>query len=85
MSEQMKAAIIRALITGLIAAATTALTTWSVTDDTKTIIIAAATAFLGPFITRGLGEGAYDTKRNLEGDVQPSDVGASPVASPVTP
>ena len=74
MSEQYKAALIRALITGVITSALTALSTWATTNEPKTIIIAAGTAFLTPFAARFVGEGAYDTQRAKIGDVKPSDV-----------
>ncbi len=34
------------------------------------------TAFLAPFLTRFGGEGFYDTRRDEQGNVKPSDVGA---------
>lgn len=76
MSEQFQAALRRALIIAVISAASTALSTWATTNDAKIIFIAAATAFLAPFIARFGGEGAYDTQRDKRGNVQPSDVGA---------
>jgi hypothetical protein len=82
MSAQFNAALIRALIIGLVSAATTALTTWSTTDDGKTIAIAAGTAFLAPFLARFGGEGSFDTHRAEAGDVRPGDVGARPAPAP---
>jgi hypothetical protein len=83
MSEQYKAALSRALIVGILSCLSTALTTWgSLTTsplshaDLKTLIVAAGTAFLAPFIARFAGEGTYDTKRAQSGDVKPGDVKA---------
>jgi hypothetical protein len=65
MNEPYKAAFVRALITGGLTGATTSLTTWATTSDAKTIFIAAATAFLTPFVARFGGEGRIDTQRVL--------------------
>jgi hypothetical protein len=77
-SDQYKGAFLRALIIGVLSGATTLLATWSTTGDTKTLVIAAGTAFLAPFITRFGAEGAYDTNRDRKGDVHPGDVTAVP-------
>jgi hypothetical protein len=74
MSEQLKAALIRALIVGLVSAASTALATWATTSEAKTILISTGTAFLAPFIARFGGEGTYDSRRAERGDVRESDV-----------
>ena len=79
------AAFLRALVVGILTGASTFLTTWSTTDDAKTIGIAVATAFLAPFLTRFGGEGAYDTNRDAKvtrdgtGVMNSTDVGFSVV------
>jgi hypothetical protein len=50
--------------------------------DSKTIIIAAGTAFLTTFLGRGLGEGAWDRRRDNEGQVRPYDVQGAPPPPP---
>ncbi len=63
MNEPYKAALVRALVTGGLTSATTSLSTWATTSNAKTIFIAAATAFLTPFVARFGGEGRIDTQR----------------------
>ncbi len=75
MSEQFKSALIRALIVGGLGALATLLATWATTDDASVILAAVAAAFLGSFLARFGGEGAWDTKRARDGDVHPADVG----------
>ncbi len=60
------AAFLRALVVGVLAGVSTFLATWATTDDAKTIGIAAATAFLAPFLARFGGEGTYDTNRDAK-------------------
>jgi len=85
MSEQLKAAIYRGLIIAIPTGILTTLTTWSQTDDAKTLVIAGATSFIGTFLARSGLEGAYDTKRDREGNVHAGDVGAHATPSPPTP
>lgn len=79
------AAFLRALVVGVLTGASTFLTTWSTTDDAKTIGIAVATAFLAPFLTRFGGEGAYDMNRDTKvtregaGVMNSTDVGFTAV------
>ena len=73
-------ALARALIVGVLSGVSTFLATWSTTNDAKTIGIAAATAFLAPFLARFGGEGTYDTNRDakmtaLGAPLKGSDVG----------
>ena len=83
-------AFIRALVVGFLSGVSTLLATWSTTDDAKTIGIAAAIAFLAPFLARFGGEGTYDTNRDAKiaaGSVnlKASDVGYSSLqAAPTT-
>src|SRR6476660_3942060 len=77
-------AFIRALVVSFLSGLSTFLATWSTTDVAKTIGIAAATAFLAPFLARFGGEGTYDTNRDTKitaGSVnmKTSDVGYSSV------
>jgi hypothetical protein len=78
MSAQYKAALTRALLVGLVSAASTALTTLTATGEVnaRVVLLTAAAAFLAPFAARFGGEGAYDTRRARTGNVQPGDVGA---------
>jgi hypothetical protein len=81
-SPQLQAAIFRGLIIAVPTAILTTLTTWSQTDDAKTLIIAGTTSLLSTFLLRSGLEGLYDTKRQNDGDVHPGDVGAQ--APPAT-
>jgi hypothetical protein len=76
MSEQLKAAMVRGLVIAVPTAVLTTLTTWSQTDDGKTLLIAGATSFISTFLARSGLEGAYDTQRDRQGKVHPADVGA---------
>ena len=78
MSEQYKAAAVRALLIASVSAASTALTTWATTNDPKMLFIAGGTAFLAPFAARLGIEGTYDSGRANRGDVRSSDVGVAP-------
>jgi hypothetical protein len=82
----MKAAIVRGLVIAIPTAILTLLTTWSTTSETKTLVIAAGTSFIGTFLARSGIEGLYDTNRNKTGDVHAGDVGATaaPAGQPVT-
>jgi hypothetical protein len=60
------AAFLRALFVGILSGVSTFLATWSTTDDAKAIGIAAATAFLAPFLARFGGEGTYDMNRDAK-------------------
>lgn len=89
MSPQLKAAIVRGIIISIPTGLLTTLTTWSQTDDVKTLVIAGCSSFLGTFLLRSGLEGGYDTKRQQDGDVQAGDVretaapDAPPTAQPV--
>ena len=74
------AAFIRALVAGLLSGVTTFLSTWTTTSNGKTLGIAAATAFLAPFLARFGGEGTYDSRRDTKNLVKASDVGQTPAA-----
>jgi hypothetical protein len=84
MTEQLKAAIVRGLIIALPTGVLTTLTTWSQTDDAKTLAIAGTSSFLGTLLLRSGVEGSYDTWRHVKGEVHPSDVGAPQEPSPAT-
>ena len=80
MSEQLKAATVRALYAAILTAALTLVTTMQTLDPadpngTRTAVLAALAAFFGIMVTRGMAEGLIDTSRNANGRVSPSDVG----------
>jgi hypothetical protein len=79
-----KMALLRGFLIALVTGLLTLLTTWGSLDkwDSKTIIIAAGTAFLTTFLARGLGEGALDRNRDNNGEVRPYDVQAPPPSPP---
>jgi hypothetical protein len=83
------AAFLRALVVGVLAGVSTFLATWATTDDAKTLGIAAATAFLAPFLTRFGGEGTYDTNRDAKvtrgvSALHGTDVGFASITSGAT-
>jgi hypothetical protein len=69
-------ALFRALIAGLVAAATAALSVYAVTDELKPVILAAVGAFVGCGAVRGLVEGSIDSGRQRAGEVVAADVQA---------
>ena len=80
MTEQFKAATIRALYGAVLTAALTLLTTYQsglATGDHRweAPLIAAATAFLSYLLARGMAEGIIDSSRAANGRVLPADVG----------
>lgn len=77
MSEQLKAALIRALVGALIASSLVFFT--ALADETngwREIVSVTGAAFFGYAGFRTLFEGGYDTWRASRNDVQPADVGA---------
>lgn len=83
MSEQMGAALKRALLGAILTLALTFLGTLQVTDfdnpnRVEIASVAAGVAFCTYMLSRGLGEGGYDTNRQVNGNVKASDVGALP-------
>ena len=83
MSEQFKAALTRAVLGAVLAFCLTFLTTYAATDHDnprrmEIVLIAAATAGVTYFAQRGAAEGWYDTNRQVNGNIKPSDVGALP-------
>ncbi|HKA04521.1 MAG TPA: hypothetical protein VKD67_09330 [Acidimicrobiales bacterium] len=79
------AAFLRALVVGALAGVSTFLATWATTDDAKAIGIAAATAFLAPFLARFGGEGTYDTNRDARVIKGVSKLNRTDVGSTVMP
>jgi hypothetical protein len=78
MTEQFKAATIRALYGALLTAALTFLTTFQVTafDEPRRLeiaAVAAGVAFFGYMLSRGVAEGVIDSNRGPT----PADVGYS--------
>jgi hypothetical protein len=79
MSAQLKAALLRALIGGILVAGAAFFTALGSTDATVgKALIPAGSAFFSYVVARGLGEGQYDTNRDNQGNVKPGDVGAEP-------
>ena len=77
MTEQFKAATIRALYGAILTAAVTLLTTYqagSGADRWEQALIAAATAFLSYLLARGMAEGFIDSNRGPTS----ADVGQPP-------
>ncbi len=85
MSEQFKAAIVRAAWQCFLVGAATFLTTWSQTNDIKTLVIATLTPMIGYLATRVGVEGYYDTQRNRAGTVHPGDVTAAGAGAGAAP
>jgi len=86
MSEQFKAAFLRALLGGLFVAGAAFFTALGAADATMAkALITAGSAYFSYVVARGLGEGAYDTKRDNEGTVKPGDVGPVPSPKPGSP
>ncbi len=73
MSDQLKAALLRAII-GAIVSAGSAFFAVLATADAGKAAIAAGSAFFGGFIARGFGEGTYDTRRARQHRTKPGDV-----------
>lgn len=71
MSPQSKAALVRALIGGGVAAAFVAIAYLSGVEQYKWVA-----AILGAFLTRFVAEGGYDASRAESGDIHKSDVGS---------
>ena len=82
MTEQFKAATIRALYGAILTAALTLLTTYQSGDDAsdrwEQALIAAGTAFLGYLLARGMAEGLIDSNRGPTS----ADVGQPPAIGP---
>ena len=84
MTEQFKAATIRALYGAILTAALTLLTTYQSGDPLdadrwEKALVAAATAFLSYMIARGMAEGLIDSNRGPTS----ADVGQLPRSSGV--
>lgn len=78
MGDVFNAAFKRAAVIGAILAAIAALTSHQQGLDWDASLTGAAIIFLTTLLTRGLGEGGYDTNRANNGDANAGDV---PVAS----
>lgn len=81
MTEQFKAATIRALYGAILTAALTFLTTFQLTgfDEPRRMeiaAVAAGVAFFGYMLSRGVAEGIIDSSREVSGNILPSDVGS---------
>ena len=73
-SSTVGTAALRALYAAIIAGLVAGITTYQTTDDTKAAILTGALAALSMLGYRGVGEGAYDAKRQDEGKVSKADV-----------
>ncbi len=74
MSEQYKAALIRALYGGLVLAGVAVFADLGMDGTWQSAGIKAGAAFFGYLMVRGGFEGEYDTHRNRRGIVLPGDV-----------
>lgn len=73
-SETFKAAMIRALVLGLILAVPAFIGAREAGKDVEFAVYAALSAVAGSALVRGLVEGLYDARRQSEGNVSPADV-----------
>jgi hypothetical protein len=76
MTPQLKTALVRALIGGIICMGVTFFSAVAA-DGAGPAAIAAGSAFFAYLSARGAAEGFYDQGRDKKGDVRASDVGAS--------
>lgn len=87
MSDQLKAATVRALYAAILTAALTFVTTLQTQgpEDPRRMEIAALAAlatFFGIMVTRGAAEGLIDSSRNANGQVSRADVGGDALLGP---
>jgi hypothetical protein len=75
LNDPLGVAFFRALATAAISAIAAAVATYQAGGGNSAIMAAGITAFVAPLITRGAGEGLYDSNRRKTNDVKPSDVG----------
>jgi hypothetical protein len=77
MTPQLRTALVRALIGGIICMGVTFFSAVAA-DGAGPAAIAAGGAFFAYLSARGAAEGFYDQSRDQKGDVRASDVGARP-------
>lgn len=82
MTPQLKTALVRALIGGIICMGVTFFSAVAA-DGAGPAAISAGSAFFAYLSARGAAEGFYDQSRDQKGDVRASDVGAG--AGPAQP
>jgi hypothetical protein len=75
MSKQLKAAIVRAVVTAVIAGAWLFLSDVALKMSFRDAGIGAGIVILSNLLTRGAGEGWLDSTRNDSGAATPADVG----------
>ena len=75
MTPQLKTALVRALIGGIICMGVTFFSALAA-DGAGPAAISAGGAFFAYLSARGAAEGFYDQSRDQKGDVRASDVGA---------
>ena len=78
MSPQLRAALLRAGLNGLVAAGVTATGALATGVPTRQVVILTAAAFFAVVASRGAVEGWYDSQRALAGAVLPADVSPTP-------
>lgn len=83
MSPQLRAALLRAGLNGLVAAGVTATGALATGAPTKQVVILTAAAFFAVIASRGAVEGWYDGQRALAGDAKPADVSPVPTSKEV--
>jgi hypothetical protein len=74
MSEQFKAALVRAFVGGIVSAGSVFFSIMSIMGAAGVgkAGIAAGASFFGVLAARGFGEGSYDTNRDRRGSTPPS-------------
>jgi hypothetical protein len=77
MTPQLRTALVRGLIGGIICMGVTFFSAVAA-DGAGPAAIAAGGAFFAYLSARGAAEGFYDQSRDQKGDVRASDVGARP-------
>jgi hypothetical protein len=84
MTPQLRTALVRALIGGIICMGVTFFSAVAA-DGAGPAAIAAGSAFFAYLSARGAAEGFYDQSRDQKGDVRASDVGAHPQPAGAVP
>jgi hypothetical protein len=73
MSAQLRAALVRAVVIGVLTFGATFFTAVQSQPASKAAAVAAA-SFFSIVLARGFGEGGYDANRQKNGDVKEGDV-----------
>lgn len=83
MSDQLKVALRRAAWIAVMTATLQLLTALQAEHAMRDAFLGAAISAVSILLTRGFGEGAYDTNRQHSNNVRPGDVGTT--APPTAP